>query len=379
MEILENKKIWEHIRKYCGNRAVRFGYRTEDEEKLNFHVYRFGTRAYEGNEITEKGVPYGNLSRDEFIKAYEEIGKLSENTVGIYATLSRFSKFPLIEKDFGVELSRFCISRDIGLDIDFGIKKISELEKILDKSYEIIQPLWDTFREKKLNPALKSSGSGWHLVAPIEAGHGDTSEAVQKLGRYLVECALGRQKFERNYFKIGEYKIEVHKDLNRVFSIPFSPYPKIEKLKNTEFENKIIYCVPLFRPDEILNFRPLTDLNNISGVPDYPEPVEVPQSLMDEACDYTEARDFENKHINTEKNRLDVSLDNLPQKYKNLENGVRKGFRDDSVCTLIGVFKTCGLNKNECMDEVIEFNRRCTPPLNEGIIKEKVRRFYSKK
>ena len=381
--IFENEGIWNYIRKYCENRAVRFGYWSEKEEKLKFHVYDSGT-----NGESEKGLPYANLGKGHFQSVYAKFSWITEqyynkNPVAIYATLSRFSRFPLIEQDFGSEMGRWCIGRDLGFDIDFEINKISELEKILKKSHEIVQPIWDTLLEKKLKPTLKSSGSGWHILAPIEIGHGDTSELVQKLGKYLIEYSLGKQKFERNYFRAGDCRIEVHKDLTRVFSIPFSAYPKVNKLKGTEFKDKLIYCVPLSKPDEILNFEPLTGLEDIR-IPDYPEPVELPYNLVDEACRYVEARDFEDKikkssdTQNTQNNTQEVCLDNLPQKYRHLENGVKEGYRDESVCTLIGMFKTCGLGEGECLSELMKFNGRCNPPLDNKIIEEKVRRFYRK-
>lgn len=388
--VFDNRKVWNYLESYCKDRAIRFAYWSKD--RLIFYTYDKD----KGRGENSKGAPYANMNKHEFTKTYERVCNFSRkyanaNPVAIYATLSRFSKFPNVKNNFGAELGRFCLARDLGLDVDFGIENVNQLDKILRDSCEIIQLIWGALIEIKLRPTLKTSGTGFHVVAPVEIGHGDTSKEVQHLGRFVIEKSLSNEyecKLENNEYQIFKKnsnekflcKIEVHKDLTRVFTIPFSPYAKVEKLKGSNYEGKIILCVPLTKPEEILNFHPVT-LEHLDCLDDlkitkYPSPVEISPELMNEVEEYFEQKysDYQRRNSSPESK---VTLDNLPKKYKHLQNGVKKGCRDSSVTTLIGVFKTCGLSKSEALAELLKFNGRCNPPLDVKIVKEKVGRFYS--
>lgn len=89
----------------------------------------------------------------------------------------------------------------------------------------------------------------------------------------------------------------------------------------------------------------------------------------------------EQKHRNkfvtqskTTENR--VTIDNLPTKYQHLSNGVSEGERNNAICTLVGVFKTCGLNERETLYEILEFNSRCRPPLPEKVVTYKIHKLF---
>lgn len=155
-----------------------------------------------------------------------------------------------------------------------------------------------------------------------------------------------------------------------MFSIPFSPYPK------ETLEGKPIVCMPLKSPGQILDYHPVTmdflEILSDSEIPGYPGPIEVPLKLLEKVEDYF------GKPIESNPKGSTVSIDNLPPRYRHLKNGVSEGSRDNSATQLIGVLKTCGLSKHEALRELLVFNSRCSPPLPESVIKEKVNRLYCK-
>ena len=346
--MFENQKIQNYLEEYLKDRAIRFGFCIGDQKR--FYVY---DRKRKGT----KGVPFHNLSKEEFRQTYERIQYYSNRygeglPVGVYATLSRFKKFPEIKYSLKEELGRWTLSRDLAYDLDWNIPSIKNLESIREESYQILEPLWKELKKHKIDPILKSSGKGFHLTAPIEMGFGDTSKEVQKLARYLFEKSTPLElKFENNAYEINfpgrKARLEIHPDLTRVFSIPFSPYPK------ETLNGKPIVCMPLKSPEQILDYHPVTmdflEILSDSEIPNYPEPAEVPLKLLEEAEDY-----FRQPTGSPE--TPTVSIDNLPPRYRHLKNGVRKGSRDNSATQLIGVLKTCGLSKREALRELLKFN-----------------------
>jgi len=72
-----------------------------------------------------------------------------------------------------------------------------------------------------------------------------------------------------------------------------------------------------------------------------------------------------------------VNIDNLPSRYRYLSSGVSEGQRNNAICKLCGIFKACGLSKSQAMDEILEFNRRCSPPEEERVVRYKVERLFS--
>lgn len=59
----------------------------------------------------------------------------------------------------------------------------------------------------------------------------------------------------------------------------------------------------------------------------------------------------------------EVTIDNLPKKYKHLGNGVSEGDRNNSFCKLVGVFKKCGLSRYDARQQMQTFSRRCSPQI----------------
>ena len=371
---MSKEPIWKYLKEYCKDRAVRFSFIAGGEKR--FYVYDRRAKS-----AGAKGVPFHNLSKEEFRQTYERITHYSNrygegSPVGVYATLSRHSKFPEIKEDFGSELGRWTLSRDLAYDLDWNIPSIKNLESIREESYQILEPLWKELKKHRINPILKCSGKGFHLTAPIEMGFGDTSKEVQKLARYLFEKSTPLDlKFENNAYEINfpgrKARLEIHPDLTRVFSIPFSPYPK------ETLDGKPIVCMPLKSPGQILDYHPVTidflDIIADSEIPNYPEPAEVPLKLLREAEDY-----FRQPTGEPDPRGSIISIDNLPPRYRHLKNGVSEGSRDNSATRLIGVLKTCGLSRHEALRELLKFNRRCSPPLPESVVKEKVNRLYRK-
>ena len=368
--IFENPEIRNYLENYTRDRAIRFGFCVGKKKK--FYVYDPETRSPEA-----KGIPYHNLSKEEFQQTYDRITHYSERygeskPAGIYATLSRFKKFPEIKSDLKEELGRWTLSRDLAYDLDFDIASLKNLESVREESYQIIEPLWKELKKHKINPILKCSGKGFHLTAPIEMGFGDTSKEVQKLARYFFENSTDlKPEFDNNAYEINfsgrKARLEIHKDLTRSFSTPFSPYPK------ETLDGKPVICMPLKNPEQILDYHPVTidflEILDPKEIPGYPEPMEVSLRLLEEVEYYFRQPAGEPDS--------EVSIDNLPGKYKHLERGVSLGNRDNSVTQLVGVFKTCGLSESQALTELLKFNRRCNPPLHESIVKEKASRFYS--
>jgi len=392
-------RIWNYLRKYVEDRVIAYSY-CASPDRMVFLRYR-------PDSIKQgiKGKPYMNLSRKEFDDIYfemfdwEEItsGLPAEKVTGIHASLSRFScrEPPVIEKDFYGGMLPHLKSRDLGYDFDTGIKNISQLNRdSLERYGSIVQLVWDSLKDSGLKPSLKLSGSGFHIVAPIRAPDSDKgiAETVTVVSRYVAELGLSDIpdcKFQQNKFYIPNKKyplnVEVQKDLNRLFSIPFSPYTKRHKTKNTKFENKVLLCIPLKEPSELLDFSlEKATPGNIDEIeiPKYPESVRIRESLMNEALEHYEKlerrkqKTYSMSYSGNEKS--EVSVDNLPPSYKHLERGVSEGSRDNSVTQLVGVFKTCGLSEHETLTNMLRFNHKCRPPLTESIVVEKVRRLYRK-
>ena len=386
-------RVWGYLKEYLKDRIVAYSY-CASPDKMVFHRYRPET-------IKQgiKGKPYINLSRKEFDDTYFNLfdwdkktgGLPSEKVTGIHATLSRYSQAPTIKKDFYSDLLPGLKSKDVGYDLDTGIKSVSEInKKFLEKCYVILQPVWESLAENGLKPTLKYSGSGFHIVSPITAPKTENiAETVHKASRYIAELGLSEIKCEygQNKFTVSDEKyamsLEVQKDLNRLYTVPFSPYVKRHKSNGTEFENKVLLCIPLKEPSDILDFkleRATPRYIDEIKIPKYPEPVKIRRSLISEAVEHYEKleRKEQRTYVSCTPNNGtgDVSIDNLPPKYKHLESGVSEGSRDNSIIQLLGVFKTCGLSEHETLSELLAFNKRCRPSLPESVVTEKVRRIY---
>ena len=390
-----NDRVWKYLREYQTDRVIAYCF-CASPDKMVFHRYRPETI-----KQGVKGKPYINLSRKEFDNIYfnlfdwgEKTGGLpSEKVTSIHATLSRYSKAPVIKKDFHDEMLPYLKSRDIGYDLDTGIKSVSEInKKFLEKCYVILQPVWDSLTENGLKPTLKFSGSGFHILSPITAPKTENiAETIHKAGRYIAELGLSEIKCEygQNKFTMADEKyamcIEIQKDLNRLYTIPFSPYVKRHKSRGTEFENKVLLCIPLNEPSDILDFkldRATPRYIDEMEIPKYPEPVKIRRSLISEAVEHYEKleRKERKSYVSCTPNNgaNTVSIDNLPPKYKHLESGVREGSRDNSIIQLLGVFKTCGLSEHETLSALLAFNKRCMPSLPGSVVREKVERLYRK-
>jgi len=393
------ERIWNYLRKYLEDRIIAYGY-CASPDRMVFLRYR-------PDSIKQgvKGKPYINLSRKEFDDIYfemfdwEEItsGLPAEKVTGIHASLSRYSckEPPVIRDDFHDEMLPYLKSRDVGYDCDTGIKNISQLNRdSLERYGSIVQLVWDSLKDNGLKPSLKLSGSGFHIVAPIQAPDFDKgiAETVTVVTRYVAELGLSDIpdcKFQQNKFIISDRKyplnVEVQKDLNRLFTIPFSPYTKRHKTKNTKFENKVLLCIPLKEPSEIVELIPekaTTEHIDEMDIPRYPSPAKLKKYLINEAFEHYEKLERKQQQIYSTSysgnDKSEVSIDNLPASYKHLERGVSEGSRDNSVTQLIGVFKTCGLSEHETLTNMLRFNHKCRPPIQESIVMEKVRRLYRK-
>ena len=387
------------MKKYLEDRVIAYGY-CASPDRMVFLRYR-------PDSVRQgvKGKPYMNLSRGEFDDTYFEMfdwekitsGLPAEKVTGIHASLSRYSckEPPVIKDDFHDEMLPYLKSRDLGYDFDTGIKNISQLNRdSLEKYGSIVQLVWDSLKDNGLKPSLKLSGSGFHIVAPIQAPDSDKgiAETVTVVSRYVAELGLSDIpdcKFQQNKFIISDKKyplnVEVQKDLNRLFTIPFSPYTKRHKTRGTEFENKVLLCIPLKEPSELLDFsleKATTGNIDEIEIPKYPESVRIRESLINEALEHYERLERKQQQIYSTSysgnDKSEVSIDNLPPSYKYLERGISEGSRDNSITQLIGVFKTCGLSEREALSNLLKFNHRCRPPLTESIVVEKVRRLYRK-
>jgi len=147
-------------------------------------------------------------------------------------------------------------------------------------------------------------------------------------GRHMVRCEGSLYKNNKTYKSVFESVDEIK---------------PIEKLEDVLFPE-----INIQKQDEINNFKKYNQLAE-KYLPVLP--------------------------VNPDK-KTDWSLDNLPPKYRHLQNGVTEGTRDISLCTLTGVFKKCGLNRSEALTELRLFNQRCSPSLPDKILKEKIRRLW---
>ena len=195
-------------------------------------------------------------------------------------------------------------NRDIGFDFDFDVKKVTEFDDKLNNALNVIECVIK--RLKDFHILIKASGTGIHILIPIDARSNlslyditpkELVFRIQTIGRYLIEEALLDYNLEwtqnKKYIvsRWGEWlcEIEVHPDIPRLLTVPFSMYPKEYKLKDTEYEGKNLICLPLKDMREVkqltIDDLILEDLSHIPKI-DYPKQNPFPTELYKHASVY---------------------------------------------------------------------------------------------
>jgi hypothetical protein len=118
------------------------------------------------------------------------------------------------------------------------------------------------------------------------------------------------------------------------------------------------------------SIRPITNPNDV----EYPENINITNKYH--INNYIKQERIFKDSISTRPVNTEVTIDNLPRRYKHLEGGVSDGERNDSFCKLVGVFKKCGLTRNVARQQILSFSRRCSPPISDKESDYKFKRLW---
>ncbi len=225
--------------------------------------------------------------------------------------------------------------------IDLEDYRKSSLEKILKVLKEDGQD----------EPLICTSGhSGYHLFYRADDVWFDEMYRYSKRLMKKTKTSIDLSIYHPNHLIRGIYSI----------NLKFKSCPKFLKIFK--------YSIPIdsnFSPvpfdDEIFN---LSDWSKFTYFEDQEPKDQVDVTI---AKRYSRNRSQEVHHDVMEQRSRDVNK--IKEDIKMImEIGVEQGLRHDALFSIITTLKAMGLNKNEVIQKVLEFNRRCRPPEAKSVV-----------
>ena len=304
-------------------------------------------------------LPNGYFKRGQYITSDDllDMRKKYSNT-GIYTTIYRYSK-ELEEEDpiygpfyLDFDADMWGVSDDVA---EKNLKKVQEDLKLAITYFEVIYNI-----PREYARCYYSGKKGVHLVYPADL-----------------------------------FGIKPREDLNRIFKLikdDVSKYVNHDTIDQRIYDNKRLFRVPNSRhqdtglykipasPDFLIN----SSLKEIRDKAKMPQELKVkePRTLRKPAKQYRAVVDkyeYQKKEREEKMKRYkDKPLKHTPPCIDNLlEDGARKGHRNNSMAALTSFLKQTGLTEEEVFMKIKKWGKeKCVPPINENEIKATVPSVY---